>query len=345
MKIRSVLSLFAIFIVSLFFTVSCTQSQLTSTSTNSSANLSATSLSMGINNWTGFLPWQVAKAENLFVANNINVDLQWFDDLSISVASLAKGKLNATGQTLNDTLSSLANHADEVVVLVADNSTGSDAIIASEGINSIADLKGKKVAADAGTVDHFLLLQGLKKAGLSQKDIEFIPKGTDAATEAFLAGEVDAVGIYAPATIKALRRPGSKVLFSSQDFPGSISDVLAVNRKVIEQRPQDIQALVNSWFATLDFIKQNHDKSYEIMAERAGVTVEEYKQSDAGVKIFGLEDNLKAFSPGQDMTSLHYAAKESNKFLLANGLIKKEPDLSKLFDDRFVKAYATSHKS
>jgi len=135
------------------------------------------------------------------------------------------------------------------------------------------------------------------------------------------------------------------VLFSSKEFPGAIPDHLVVTRKLINERPQDVQALVNTWFGTLDFIRANKEKAYTTMAERAGVTVEEYKQYDAGTKIFSIEENLKAFSPGKDMTSLPYAAKEISKFLVEGGLAKQTPDLSKIFDDQFVKAYATSRKS
>jgi NitT/TauT family transport system substrate-binding protein len=45
--------------------------------------------------------------------------------------------------------------AEQVIVLVNDNSTGNDKIIVRESINAIADLKGKKVAAEEGTVDHY----------------------------------------------------------------------------------------------------------------------------------------------------------------------------------------------
>jgi len=65
---------------------------------------------------------------------------------------------------LNDTISAVATGSDQVIVLVNDNSTGNDKIIVKDGINSIVDLKGKKVAAEPGTVDHFLLLLGLKKS-------------------------------------------------------------------------------------------------------------------------------------------------------------------------------------
>lgn len=340
---RKLLSWFTVFFVSLIVTVSCTHSQPTSTLLTSPAT---TPIRLGFNNWPGCFPWQVAQVENIFIDNKINVDLRWFENYFDSIKALSSGSLvGGACQVLNDTISAVANGSDQVIVLDVDNSTGSDAIIASEGINSIADLKGKKVAAELGGVQHFLLLLGLKKAGMAQADIQFEALGIEEAAEAFQAGQVDAVATFAPFTTKALLRPDSKVLFSSKDFPGAISDHLVVSRQLINERPQDVQALVNSWFITLDFIRKNPEQSYKIMAERGGVSVEEYKTYNSGLKILNVDENLKAFSPGNDMTSLSYAAKDISKFLVETGLIKKEPDLSKIFDDRFVKAYAADHKN
>jgi NitT/TauT family transport system substrate-binding protein len=339
MKLRILLTLFVVFLVSLIVSVSCTRSEQVSTPIVSAP------VKLGLNIWAGFFPWQVAKEEKLFEANKVNVDLKWFDVYLDSINALRAGQLDANGQTLNDVISSVAAGSDQVVVLVIDNSTGSDKIIVRENINSITDLKGKKVAVEEGTVDHFLLLLGLTKAGLTQADIQFRPLETGAAAAAFAAGQVDAVGVFAPFTTKALSRPGSKELFSSKDFPGAISDHLVVSRKMLLERPQDVQALVNTWFATLSFIKANPKKSYEIMAKRAGVSIEEYKKFSSGVTLYGLEENLKAFQRGQEMTSLHYAAREISNFIVKTGLAKQAPDLSKLFDDRFVKAYAAKKKS
>jgi NitT/TauT family transport system substrate-binding protein len=49
---------------------------------------------------------------------------------------------------------------------------------------------------------------------------------------------------------------------------------------------------------------------------------------------------LQAFQPGNNMTSLLYAADEMSKFLIDVGLAKQKPNTTLLFDDRFVKAYA-----
>ncbi|MBW4688893.1 MAG: ABC transporter substrate-binding protein [Komarekiella atlantica HA4396-MV6] len=345
MNIRKFSSLFTVFLLSLVIAVSCTPNQQNPTQSNSTTSVNTAPIQVGFSAWPGWFPWQVSQEQKLFEANKVNVDLKWFDGYLDSINALRAGQLNANTQTLNDTISSVAAGSDQVIVLVNDNSTGNDKIIVREGINNIADLKGKKVAAEEGTVDHFLLLLGLKKAGLTQADIQFQPLETGAAAAAFVAGQVDAVGVFAPFTTKALSRSGSKELFSSKDFPGAIPDHLVVNRRLINERPQDVQALVNTWFATLDFIKANPDKAYEIMAKRAGVSVSEYKAYDAGTKIFSLEDNLQAFSPGKDMKSLSYAAGEISKFLVEAGLTKQAPNLNQILDDRFVKAYAAQQKS
>jgi NitT/TauT family transport system substrate-binding protein len=347
MKLRSLLAYCLFFMVGLALIVSCSNpaTQMSNKSAESPASSgAATTVRLGFSAWPGWFPWQVARDQKIFDANKVSVDLKWFDGYLESINSLTAGQTNANTQTLNDTISSVAGGADQVVVLVNDNSTGNDKIIAREGIKSVADLKGKKVAAEEGTVDHFLLLLGLRKAGLEPKDIKFVPLETGKAAAAFVGGQVDAVGVFAPFTTQALKRPGSKELFSSKEFPGAIPDHLVFSRKFVTEHPAQVQAMVDSWFATLDYIKKNPAKSNEIMAKRAGVSVAEYQDYAKGTKIFTVAENLEAFKPGTTMSSLSYAAQEMSQFLIDVGLAKTKPDLSKIFDDRFVKAYAAKTK-
>lgn len=350
MKFRSLLSSAGVFLVSLALIVSCSNpadqmsTQSGGSPSPSGSTGSASSVRLGFSAWPGWFPWQVAQDEKIFESNKLSVNLKWFDGYLESINTLTAGQIDANSQTLNDTISAVSGGADQVVVLVNDNSTGNDKIIVREGINSIADLKGKKVAAEEGTVDHFLLLLGLKKAGLSPKDINFQPLETGKAAAAFVAGQVDAVGVFAPFTTQALKRPKSKELFSSKEFPGAIPDHLVFTRKFVNAHPDQVQAMVDAWFATQDYIKANPDKSIEIMAKRGDVSVPEYKDYATGTKIFTVEENLKAFQPGKDMSSLSFAAQEMTTFLTEVGLAKTKPDLTKLFDDRFVKAYAAKAK-
>ena len=291
---------------------------------------------VGYSAWPGWIPLKVTEDKGLFKSEGVPVTLQWFDGYLDSINALNAGQLDCNSQTLGDTISSIAGGAELQVVLTNDYSTGNDQIIAAPGIKSVADLKGKRVAAEEGTVDHYLLLLGLKKAGLSAKDITFVPLETGAAAAAFVAGKVDAVGVFAPFTTQALKRPGSTTLFSSKDFPGAISDHLVCRKEFVAKNPEKVQKLVNAWFATLKQIKADPGPSLAIMAERAGVTEAEYKAYDAGTTILTLEQNKQAFKPGDTMQSLPFAAKEIGLFLQEVGMAKTDPPLDGVLQPQFV---------
>ncbi len=138
------------------------------TTADPGAAAKGTTIRLGFSAWPGWFPWQVAEEKGLFTKAGLDVKLTYFESYTDSLNALNAGKLDANSQTLNDTISSVGAGAEEVVVLVNDNSTGNDQIIVKPGIESIADLKGKKVGVEEGTVDHFLLLLGLEKAGRLQ---------------------------------------------------------------------------------------------------------------------------------------------------------------------------------
>ena len=309
-----------------------------SSSSPGSGSSSGRPIRLGFSAWPGWFPWQVAEEKGFFAKHGVQVKLMYFESYTDSLNALASGNLDANSQTLNDTVSSVAGGAKQSIVLVNDNSTGNDQIIAGPGISTLADLKGKKVGAEQGTVDHYLLLLALKKAGLTADDISFQPLETAAAAAAFASGRLDAVGAFAPFTTQALVRSGAKALATSADFPGAIPDHLVVSRDLVRSRPDDLQKLIDTWFDTLAFIRANPAEANAIMAKKAGVPVSDYQTYDKGTTIFSLEDNLAAFASGSTTKNLDFEAGEISKFLLAAKLIDKPPDLTGLFEARFVKA-------
>jgi NitT/TauT family transport system substrate-binding protein len=297
-----------------------------------------TPVKVGYSAWPGWFPWKVTEDKKLFEAQGVPVSLQWFDGYLDSINALNAGQLDCNSQTLNDTISSIAGGADLQVVLQNDFSTGNDQIIAAKEIASVAGLKGKKVAAEEGTVDHFLLLKVLSEAGLSAKDITFVPLETGAAAAAFAAGKVDAAGVYAPFTTQALKRAGSKALSTSKDHPGAISDLLVCRTDFITKNPEKIQKIVDAWFATLKTIKDDPAGTLPILVARSGVSEEEFKAYNAGTTIQTLEENRTNFKPGTSMVHLPFAAEQITTFLVETGLAKTKPDLSKLLNSTFVDA-------
>lgn len=77
-------------------------------------------------------------------------------------------------------------------------------------IQRVEDLKGKKVAVPKGSSAHGLLLNALKRVGLSGSDIElvFLPPADGLA--AFSKGAVDAWTVWDPFTIQAQKQLGAR---------------------------------------------------------------------------------------------------------------------------------------
>ena len=296
-------------------------------------------LVLGYSAWPGWFPLAVAEEAGIFEEHGLDVELKFFADYLGSLDAMAGGQLDGNTQTLNDTMFAVSAGSPQTIVVTNDNSTGNDAIICDESVKTIEDLEGKTIGAEQGVVDHFLLLQGLDSIGLTEDDIEFRGVLTDAAAASFAEGEFDCVGVFAPFTLTALERPGSHVVFDSADFPGTISDHIVVTPELVEERPGDVQALVDAWYDTLDYIEANPEESLAIMAEMAGLSPEDYESFAAGTTIFSAEQALAAFEEGDDTTSLIFTANLINPFLVESGLTEEEASLDGLFDPSFTQTY------
>ncbi len=295
-------------------------------------------VTLGYSAWPGWFPWEIAQVQGLFSANGVDVELRYFDNYTDSLAALTAGEIDANSQTLNDTVASISTGAAQTVVLVNDNSTGNDKIIAREGIGGLADLRGTRVAVEQGTVDHYLLLLALAEVDLTAADIELVPLPTADAVDAFTAGEVDAVGAFAPFTSTALERPGSRSIATSAEFPGAIPDHLVVRAELATQRPDVVQAIVDTWFDVIDSVRDDREAAVTVMARRAGVGADQYVSYESGTTLFTRQQNLDAFTPGTTSRHLNYQSRQIASFLVGAGLITAEPDLSGMLDDRFVRA-------
>ena len=83
-------------------------------------------------------------------------------------------------------------------------------------------------------------------------------------------------------------------------------------------------------------MEKNPEKSEAIMAKRAGIPTEEYEQYKDGTRFFSIEENLEAFSAGEGMKFMPFAAESMADCMVSVGFLPEKPDMSTLFDDRFI---------
>lgn len=180
------------------------------------------------------------------------------------------------------------------------------------------------------------MLTALEKAGLKEKDVKYTNMTVNDAGPAFIAGNLDAAVLWEPFLSKAIQEGKGKLLFSSKDTPGLIPDLLVFHEAVVKNRPEDVKKIVKSWFDALDWWQKNPEEAMAIMAKRAETPLAEYKEAVASVKIFSLEDNVKAFKPSNELTSLHATAKKTAEFLKGLDMISSVPKPESFLDSSFV---------
>ena len=125
-------------------------------------------LQIGYSDWPGFVALEVPAVKGWFKEAGLDIKLVWFEYVP-SLEAFQAGKLDAVGITNGDQLVIAASKTPSTMVLLTDYSNGNDMIVARAGIADVKALKGKKVGVEVGFVDHLLVLNALKSAGLKSR--------------------------------------------------------------------------------------------------------------------------------------------------------------------------------
>lgn len=226
--------------------------------------------------WLGFAPVHVANDLGCFKEEGIEVDYKFEDDRSNVMAAYARGDIEVDMRTVGEHQGRPRDaETPGVIIGVIDESVGGDGVIADGKINSVADLKGKTVAAEPNIPSRLLLQMELKKAGLSFKDLE-IKDIASADTAAVFADEsIAAVATYEPFMSQAVKnstREGAKVLLSSKDARGIIVDVITARKDDLAANPKKYQSFLKCIYKTIEFSKAEPQKFAEMAAPHFGLT-------------------------------------------------------------------------
>lgn len=115
----------------------------------------------------------------------------------------------------------------EAVIFQIDCTSLADAVIGNKdkGINSVADLKGKKVAATSGTSAEIILNLALQKEGLTADDLEIVEMDANGIVSAMVSGAVDACASWSPGTTTIADALGDKAIWlaTNQDFVNEVT--------------------------------------------------------------------------------------------------------------------------
>ncbi len=304
--------------------------------------LSAEPLKIAYSDWPGWVAWEIGIQKGWFKEEGVEVDFQWFDYVP-SMDAYVAGKVDAVTMTNGDALVTGATGKPSVGIIINDFSNGNDMIVAAPGIESVKDLKGKKVGLEEGFVSHLLLLTGLEKNGISPDDVTLVNTPTNETPQVLASKAVDAIGAWQPNSGQALKAvPGSKPVFTSADAPGIIYDLLYVSAESLEKNKEDWAKVVKVWYRIADYIRdeENLDDALKILSNRVKITPEEYEPFLKGTYILTLDEALERWKKADGLGSVYGSSKVVDDFNVKFGVYEKPLDVDKYLDPSFTAALA-----
>ena len=293
-----------------------------------------TKVTVAISGWTGFAPLTLAKEAGLFKQQGLDVTIKKIPQKDRHLA-IASGDVQCAATTVETWIVWNANGVATTQIFQLDKSFGADGMVVKPGINKIADLKGKTVAASApGTAPYFTLAWMLKKNGLTLKDVKIVNLEPQAAANAFIAGaaQIDAGMTYEPYLSAVRAKPeAGRIIATTLDYP-MVMDTFGCTPKFLTDNPKAAQGLTNAYFAALEMIKADPKKSFEIMGADVKQSAEQFEGSQKYLRWQDKAANQKFFAGEHAAFS-----KEAADLLLEAGIIRSMPDLTKLADTRFIR--------
>jgi len=204
----------------------------------------------------------------------------------------------------------------------------------NSGITSVADLKGKRVAATKGTDPFIFLLRLLNDNGLTKNDIKLEHLQHVDGRSALERGDVDAWAGLDPHMATSELEQGSRLIVRNADY--NTYGFLNVTEKFLKAHPEETKRVLKVYEKARQWALQNNADLVKIVSEEAKISL------DVARKVVGERNNFAKAIPDEEHIAGLTAA---SKILVAEELVKPGTSLAaltkvvtELIDPSFAKA-------
>lgn len=327
-------------------------------------------LIVGVVSWPGYAGGITANrgfqenAESIFTKKyGLPVRFVLIEDIDARGKAFAKGGpegVDIVWTTIdfwaNELPNFIAGGIEGRAILQVDWSRGGDAIVADPSIQTVEDLKNKKIALVQFTPSHWMLESALHNSKLTQteqqkiRDDLIFTQDVPTARSAFVAGRVDAAVVWEPDVKQALKKDGAHILISTKDLPDIIADMMVAEQGFINQHPETIEAFIRGWLDGVEEAKANPDLAARLLVENEplfeDLGFEETRDSLSWVYWPNLEDNARMFGLDGQPPQFDAIFQNASNVWKSIGLIDATVEPTKAKDDSILsKIYETRLKN
>lgn len=217
----------------------------------------------------------IAKHKGLFDKQGLDVSVSNFTSGRQALETVLGGGADiATTAEAPITAAALAR---QKIALLARMEYSDDKTLVSKasGINTPADLKGKRIGYTAGTGGEIYSLTLLKKAGLSKNDVTLVNLRPQDMVAALASNSIDAYNTWEPHITNGKKALGDKV--KEIDTKGVYAETfnLVVPEDYLAKNGKTVTSFLKAVLEAEQFLRANREESIGIIATATGMKKEE----------------------------------------------------------------------
>jgi NitT/TauT family transport system substrate-binding protein len=303
----------------------------------------AAPITMSFSTWIGYAPIVVAQKKGLFQKEGVKVSYTLIEDPVQRFAAFKAGRLDGIASTVDTYARTAAKGIPSKVVLGLDASVGGDGIVAKKGIDSVAQLKGQKVAVSEGSTSEWLLAYVLDKHGMSLDDVQKTDMTSGDAGAAFAAGRIPVAVTWEPWLSRAESNPNGHVLVSTKQGPYRtiIVDAVAFQPSFARDHADSVRAFLRGYNDAMKLIASNPGEADPIIAKYIQAKVADVKAQLATVKLLTIADNKKFFGTASSKGPIYKTFTGAADFWKRIGETDSTADPASVIDPAFVNGFSS----
>ena len=256
-------------------------------------------LRVGITSWAGFDIVLYAQEAGLFKKRGLDVQLIRFENQQDSTRAMLRGTLDATFVSLWDVVQSDSGSDKPAVLMVTNISHGADGIVAQPAIKSVANLRGKRVGAKLGTVNHLILLEALKLHQIKPEEVKIEDISNEIAVDLMQQGRLDAAVIWQPLLGETAQAIKGNVIFTTQEVESLVIDTLVSRSAITPTKKAELKQFIIAWFDIMSAVETKPNVVFQKVAQNLGQKGEAFAKDYAGLKKGDIAMQKQMFKSGR----------------------------------------------
>jgi sulfonate transport system substrate-binding protein len=219
-----------------------------------------------------YAPYLIAKSKGMFekIGGGTIAKYTMFQSLPPINESFATNQIDAVFEAEPPALIGCAAGIDVKIVGISCSLVQEILVPVKSRAQSVADLKGSKIAVLAGTSSHYGVLKLLKEAGVAPNSVEIIDMVPPDAKSAFETGQVDAWAVWPPFVEQEELAGVGRVLPKGDAL---IHSIMAVSGSFAAKNPATVKALVGVLNDTKTWMIKQPAEAQAIVAKELDIPV------------------------------------------------------------------------